>query len=97
MSQLPDFVRITSSKTTIVIDCRREVPAVCYFGKALSPKTSDRMLAELLTRQEAKCALVEEVVLGLTPTLGDGFTGNPGLSIDDGDIAWSAAPKATLK
>ncbi|MDM7859236.1 alpha-galactosidase [Alteromonas sp. ASW11-36] len=93
MPQLPDFVRITSLHTTIVLDCRRRVPAVCYFGKVLSAKTSDRMLADLLTRQEAKCALVEEVVLGLTPTLGDGFTGNPGLNVDDGAIAWSTAPK----
>jgi alpha-galactosidase len=51
------------------------------------------MLSDLTTRQEAKCALVDEVPLGLSPCLGDGFTGHPGISLDDGGNAWSVGPK----
>jgi len=51
------------------------------------------MLGELSTRQEAKCALVEEVPISLSPCLGDGFTGQPALDLFDGGIAWSMGAK----
>lgn len=93
MHPVPEFVRLNSERISIILDCRSGVPAVRYFGKALRESTTDKMIADLTTRQEAKCALVEEVVLGLTPCLGDGFTGHPGLDIDDGGIAWSAGAR----
>ncbi len=93
MSNLPDFVRLHSLSCSLIIECRRRTPAVRYYGRRLSDKTTDQMIADLTQRQEAKCALVEEVVLGLSPCVGDGFTGHPGFDIDDGGIAWSAAPR----
>jgi alpha-galactosidase len=89
MPKLPRYVHLRSQNSSLVIDCRRGVPCVHYFGSSLGPESTKDMLSELTTRQEAKCALVEEVPLGLTPCLGDGFTGHPGISLDDGNAAWS--------
>ncbi|GLR71715.1 alpha-galactosidase [Agaribacter marinus] len=89
MNQVPNFVHIKSPKISLVIDCRRNTPVVHYFGKILSSATNDDMLAELHVRQEPKCALVHEVPLSLSPCLGNGFTGHPGISLSDQGVAWS--------
>jgi alpha-galactosidase len=93
MATLPKYVHLQSQDSSLIIDCRRGVPAVHYFGIKLSERTTQDMLSELSIRQEAKCALVEEVPLGLTPCLGDGFTGHPGISLDDRGIAWSVGTR----
>nr|WP_100657861.1 alpha-galactosidase [Alteromonas flava] len=80
---------------TIIFDCRRGVPVITYFGDRLHSSVQDQMLAVLTQRQEAKCAPVEESPISLTPTLGDGFTGHPALTLNDGGIAWSAAFRLT--
>jgi alpha-galactosidase len=94
MNSLPQYVHLIGDKTSLVIDCTRLTPCVLYFGARLSMTDSPDMLGLLSTRQEAKCALSEEVPLSLSPCLGNGFTGGPGIDIFNDKDAWSVG--ATL-
>jgi alpha-galactosidase len=89
MTKLTSFVHLSSQDTSLIIDCRRQTPEVLYWGAKLSSATHATMLGELSTRQEAKCALNQEVPISLSPCLGNGFTGQPGLDLFDNGIAWS--------
>ncbi|MFT4655762.1 MAG: alpha-galactosidase [Kangiellaceae bacterium] len=93
MAQALPYVQLNSENASLIIDCRGQTPVVLYWGALLSKSTSTDMLGALCTRQEAKCALVEEVPISLSPSLGDGFTGHPGLDLFDGGIAWSMGAK----
>jgi alpha-galactosidase len=93
MSELCSFVRLDSAKCSLIIDCQRRTPALLYFGKRLSDFTDPNMLSQLATRQEVKCAMVVEVPISLSPLLGEGFTGAPGLEVVNNSIAWSAGPQ----
>lgn len=93
MSSLPAYVYLHSQDCTVILDCRRHTPTLQYFGQKLSSATTDTMLSQLTTRQEAKCALVEEVPLSLSPCVGNGFTGHAGISLRNDDIAWSVGAR----
>ena len=93
MSRSSLFVRLDSADCTLVVDCQRRTPALLYFGKRLSASTTPEMLLQLSTRQEAKCAAVVEAPVSLSPLLGEGFTGAPGLEVVNDSIAWSAGPQ----
>lgn len=95
MIDLQPYVHLRSENASLIIDCRRHTPVVLYWGKLLTDTTTNNMLGELSTRQEAKCALVEEVPISLSPCLGDGFTGQPALDLFDNGIAWSIGAKLT--
>jgi len=85
------FIQLDSIKTSLVIDCRNKTPAISYWGKKLSRNTSFQMIELLSTRQEAKCSVVVEVPISLSPSLGEGFTGAPGIEINNSESAWSIA------
>jgi alpha-galactosidase len=89
MNSISAYAQLHSQNTSLIIDCRRQTPVVLYWGARLSESTKGAMLGELSTRQEAKCALNEEVPISLSPCLGNGFTGQPGIDLFNGDIAWS--------
>ena len=89
MTQMPEFVQLHSDTSTLLVDCTKRTPAIIYWGKKLNNKTTGSMLALLSTRQEAKCSLVIEAPISLSPLLGQGFTGSPGIEINNTDIAWS--------
>jgi alpha-galactosidase len=95
MSDSPAFVRLHSTRCTLIIDCQLLTPALLYFGKRLSDNTTAEMLLQLSTRQEVKCAMVVEAPVSLSPLLGEGFTGAPGLEVLNASIAWSAGPQLT--
>lgn len=95
MNHLRPYVHLRSESASLIIDCRRHTPVVLYWGSLLTDVTSDDMLGELSIRQEAKCALAEEVPISLSPCLGDGFTGQAALDLFDGGIAWSMGAKLT--
>ena len=84
-----EFVQLDSCKATLIVDCRKKTPAIIYWGKRLSQLTTPQMLASLSTRQEAKCSVVKEAAIALTPLLGEGFTGAPGLELSNQSLAWS--------
>ena len=83
------FVQLNSSNASLIIDYHSKTPAIIYWGKLLSKQTSADMLSLLSTRQEAKCSLVIEAPISLSPLLGEGFTGSPGIEINNDDYAWS--------
>ncbi|MFD2165034.1 alpha-galactosidase [Thalassotalea euphylliae] len=89
MGDFPDFIHLRGKRSSFVLDMRNRLPVALYWGKLLSQQNSSAMLAMLATKQEAKCAAVVEPPLSLTPVLGQGFTGSPGLEIMDEGQAWS--------
>jgi alpha-galactosidase len=89
MTQSPEFVQLHSDTSTLLIDCTKKTPAIIYWGKKLSADTTGEMLTLLSTRQEAKCSVVVEAPISLSPLLGQGFTGSPGIEVNNCDIAWS--------
>ncbi len=89
MHRLPNFVRLSSQTTSIIIDCQRKTPVILYYGEKIHAAQSEQMIALLATRQEPKCGLVEEVPLSLSPCLGNGFTGSPGIDVFNTSNAWS--------
>lgn len=92
MPALPSFVRLDSSRVTLILDCRGRTPALLYFGSCLSSTTTPQMLALLRTRQEAKNSVVDEAAIGLTPLSAEGFTGAPGLELSDSSDGWAFGP-----
>lgn len=89
MNHHVNFVQLNSNNVSLIIDCQSRTPAVLYWGKKLSASTSAEMLEILASRQEVKCAVVVEAPISLSPLLGQGFTGAPGIEISNDDIAWS--------
>jgi alpha-galactosidase len=90
MKPLKDIIQLNSKNTSLIIDCQNKTPAISYYGKKLSQHTSAQMIALLATRQEAKCSVVVEAPISLSPLLGQGFTGAPGLEVHNRDMAWSS-------
>lgn len=95
MSHHPQFVLLNGQHTSLVVDCSNKTPAILYFGKKLSSKTTYDMMKQLGTRQEAKCSVVVEAPISLSPLMGEGFTGAPGIEVFDNNIAWSIGGKLT--
>lgn len=88
MKTLPKFVQLSTHNSSLILECSRNTPVVLYYGKLLSENSAE-MIGLLSTRQEAKCALQEEVPISLSPCLGNGFTGSPGINVFNEDHAWS--------
>jgi len=93
MANTKSFYRLDSVNSTVIFNCQSKTPALLYFGKRLSEQTTELMLTQLATRQEVKCAVVEEAPISLSPLLGEGFTGAPGLELVNDSIAWSVGPE----
>ena len=70
MADIKPFFRLDSANCTVIFDCQSKTPALLYFGKRLSEQTTETMLTQLATRQEVKCAVVEEAPISLSPLLG---------------------------
>ncbi len=89
MGDFPESIHLRGKRVSFVIDTRGRTPSVLYWGKLLRQQSSTDVLPLLATRQEAKCAAVDEPPLSLTPTLGQGFTGTPGIELISDNQAWS--------
>lgn len=94
MSSIPSYVRLENEHVSLIIDCQTRVPSMLYYGRKLSAGTTPEMLSLLSTRQEAKCAPVDEPPIAIVPSYGDGFTGAPGLELSGAPELWSTG--ATL-
>jgi alpha-galactosidase len=86
------MVILQSDQVSVVISTENETPTLAYFGRKLT-HFSATMLRQLTTRQEVKCAVVKEAPIALSPSLGQGFTGAPGIEIIDEGQAWSVVAK----
>ena len=95
MSAIPSYIRLESQSLSLLLDCRNRTPALLYFGKKLAEATTAQMLTLLSTRQEAKCSVVTEAPISLTPLNAEGFTGAPGLELSNDHLAWSVGPQLT--
>jgi alpha-galactosidase len=89
MKSHQQFVQLNSTNASLIIDCHGKTPTIIYWGKLLSKSTSAEMLTLLSSRQEAKCSLVVEAPISLSPLLGEGFTGSPGIEIVNDNCGWS--------
>lgn len=88
MTNQPKFIQLNSCHVSIIIDCTQRTPAILYFGNVLSSETSAEMIQQLATRQEVNCALAIEAPISLSPLLGEGFTGSPGIEVHNHHNAW---------
>jgi alpha-galactosidase len=93
MSTIPPYIRLESQSLSLLLNCQGRTPALLYFGKKLREATTAQMLSLLSTRQEAKCSVVIEAPISLTPLNAEGFTGAPGLELSNEQQAWSVGPK----
>lgn len=82
------FYTLNSLKSSLVIDCRSNAPAILHWGVKLAEKTTPEMLALLTTRQEAQASLQKEAPISLSPEFGAGFLGNAGIQIHRDGKAW---------
>ncbi|NMP30177.1 alpha-galactosidase [Thalassotalea sp. M1531] len=89
MGDFPEYIHLRGKRSSFIVDISKRLPSVLYWGKLLKQQNSALMLAQLATRQEAKCAAVEEPPLSLMPTYGQGFTGNAGVELISDNQAWS--------
>lgn len=89
MTALPKTVQLESENTSIIFSIENRLPEVIYWGNKLASKEAAQQILLLRTRQEAKCAVVNEPPISLSPNSGQGFTGKSGLEVFNQTNAWS--------
>lgn len=72
-----------------MIDCRGAAPVVVHWGARLADNADPATLALLRAHEEAPCSPAQMPALSLTPLLGAGFPGRPGLSCHRGGENWA--------
>ena len=88
MGTIDPFYALSSSESSLVIDCRNGAPAILYWGARLADGTTADMLATLGTRQEAQARVEKEARIGLSPEAGAGFPGGPGIEVHRDGRQW---------
>ena len=89
MSSSASFVRLDGETTTLIVDCRGDAPAILHWGPKLATDLDPMTLVLLAAREEAPCSPAVAAPLALTPLLGQGFPGTPGLQAHRGGQAWA--------
>jgi len=82
-------IHLAGNNSSLVLNVSERTPRISYYGKRLAANSTGQMIDLLATRQEAKCAVVEEPPIALTPAYGSGFTGHVGLEISNASDSWS--------
>ena len=95
MNNKVNFVHLHGRKSSLVLDCRQSLPSFLYWGKRLHKEVDLESLAVLSFRQEAPSSSAKEVALSLTPTIGQGFSGHPGLTLSGSKDEWGTLPLLT--
>jgi alpha-galactosidase len=88
---MTNYISLTGLTSSLVIDCNNDAPQIMYWRKKLSPQSTGQMMSILRLRQEAPASPMKEIRRSLTPTLGQGYTGHPGLSLFGEQNQWSVA------
>ena len=83
------FVRLDGRTTSLIVDCRGEAPSVLHWGPRLAADLDPITLVLLATREAAPCSPAVPPPLALTPLLGQGFPGAPGLQAHRDGQAWA--------
>lgn len=89
-ADLPDFIRLDGPATTLVIGFAQRLPAAIYWGVRLPDGIDLAALALLGARAEANASPAEEPVLALTPQVGQGSPGRPGLAAHRDGLDWAS-------
>lgn len=85
------FYTLHSLQNSLVLDCRGNAPAIVFWGARLGKGTSPEMLALLATQQEAPACPSQEAPICLSPELGAGFQGNPGIEVHREGLQWAVS------
>ncbi len=88
-ARIPDFVRLDGTATTLVVDCRGDLPVVLHWGARLAASIDLADLATLAARAAAPGAPSVAPPMALTPTIGSGWPGRPGLSAHRDGRDWA--------
>ncbi len=89
-SAIPSYVRLDGEGVTLVVATGSGVPAVLYWGAALAVDLDPGQLAALAVRGEAPASPADVAPLALTPQMGQGWPGRPGLAAHRGGRDWAA-------
>ena len=89
------FLHLTGCVSSLVIDCRESLPRVLYWGNKLHDTVDFDTLISLEHRQEAPSASATEVPIAITPTIGQGFSGHPGIVVSGAHDEWGVSPVLT--
>jgi alpha-galactosidase len=89
MSSSAPFVRLDGKTTSLVVDCRGDAPAVLHWGVKLSADLDPLALVLMAAREAAPCSPAIAAPLALTPLLGQGFPGTPGLQAHRDGQTWA--------
>ena len=81
--------------TTLVIGWQTQLPLVMYWGKKLHDHSTAQMLKLSQLRQEVAASPTREIPISLSPNLGQGFTGHPGIQLSGETDQWATAPQVT--
>jgi alpha-galactosidase len=90
-----DYITLTGRSSTLVIDLNNKAPQIMYWREKLSAQSTGQMMSTLRLRQEAPASPMKEIRRSLTPTLGQGYTGHPGLTLHGESDQWSVSPLIT--
>ncbi len=83
------FVRMDGARTSLIIDCSGDAPAILHWGPRLASDLDPMSLVFMATREAAPCSPSVAPPLALTPLLGQGFPGAPGLQAHRDGQAWA--------
>lgn len=83
------FLRLDGRNTSLIVDCRGDAPAILHWGAKLHPNTDPLDLALMAAREAAPCSPAAAPPLALTPLLGHGFPGSPGLQAHRDGQGWA--------
>lgn len=86
---MQNVISLQGANSCLIIDCTNSTPQVVYWGKKLSSNSPIDMIRLLRIRQEAPASPSEEVALSLSPTVGQGYTGQPGISLSGAQQQWA--------
>ena len=92
---LPPYVRLDGEAVTLVVATASGIPAVAYWGPRLPDATDPASLALLAARAEAPASPFPEVPLALTPQVGQGWPGRPGLIAHRDGLGWGSLATLT--
>ncbi len=83
------FIRLDGLCTSLLLDCTGVAPAALYWGAKLPDSADPQVMALLASRQAAPCSPATEAPITLSPLIGQGFPGHPGLQLHRNGAGWS--------
>ena len=91
----PEFVRIDGDTVTLIIATAQQQPSISYWGTTLRADADPAALSRLAARAEAPASPFPHLVAALTPCIGHGWSGRPGLAAHRNGQGWAARPLLT--